>query len=697
MGLSLFLDSTFALQIDTITKNWKRLIYRVPVGRMVTTPLHSSPKSSLKSSTTSLRSVHTQSGRMGPSEPKHRTTKSWSIWGGNDEEEPELSNKNKGKETAQDNSQENDNVSNEGTRLHDNQQTTILKETTRIEKGEKDKKDRNAAIVEKNTRPRAWPFFWGRNKKDPEPTHNIPTDADNNTLSRLANSLNPAPLTNTYIPYKPDAILIRDKGVKTAKKLTDDIGNQFPNIVVPSFDILPKQTIWNTVTSTIWKWKTEYWDRRPSSRVREGEEQVQHSQNQLKEETNTVANEAKDEERLEHNRGSLFRVDPWKKINLLSDYQSRPIRVLIVGVHGFFPTKIIRPFIGEPTGTSTKFVTEAEEIVKEYFDQHKVPIEISKIALEREGEIFDRVDFFYEVMKHWSKEINNSDFIYFVSHSQGCPVTIMLLAKLIKNGIINLDNSQFFNDEIQFCSSKKIISVLAMAGINNGPFYGADQTLFVRAYQTIEKDSLRELFEFQKFDSKQSQSFIEGLRTIVSNNVKITFVGSINDQLVPLYSSICLFANHPNIFRAIFIDRGSQTPAFITRIVKIAGSLLNLGYNDHGIIKEISGSLAGTLTGGGHSTIYNEKQVYHLGIKFALETTDLSEMYPIEYSPYKLSELGANPYRLPWCMRGLMYESNKHFSNEEIKMLFKEFEEWEPETQQLKDIKNRLNGLKYRL
>lgn len=44
-----------------------------------------------------------------------------------------------------------------------------------------------------------------------------------------------------------------------------------------------------------------------------------------------------------------------------------------------------------------------------------------------------------------------------------------------------------------------------------------------------------------------------------------------------------------------------------------------------------------------------------------------------------------------------MYESNKHFSNEEIKMLFKEFEEWEPETKQLKDIKNRLNGLKYRL
>ena len=677
------------------------------MGRMVTTPYTSSPRSSLKSSTTSLRSIRTQSDRLGPNELEHKPTKSWSLWGNSEEGGPGPSKETQGEGTRDSGCQVAASVVKKGNSLHGNQHSTIIKETGKVEEGENNKNNNEVtnetnAKARTTAKTRTWPFFWGQSKKDPEPTHNIPTDGDASTLSRLANSLNPAPLTNTYIPFKPDAILIKEENVKTTKKLTDDIGNQFPNIVVPSFDILPKQTIWNAITSTVQKWKTEYWDSRPlqkqdSSRVRKEEEGAQHPQDQLKEETNSAAKEAKDDELHQHTRETLYRVDPWKKINLLSDYQSRPIRVLIVGVHGFFPTKIIRPFIGEPTGTSTKFVTEAEEIVKDYFSQHNVPIEINKIALEREGEIFDRVDFFYEVMKHWSKEINNSDFIYFVSHSQGCPVTIMLLAKLIKNGIINLDNSQFFNDEIQFCSSKKVISILAMAGINNGPFYGADQTLFVRAYQTIEKDSLRELFEFQKFDSKQSQSLIEGLRTIISSNVKITFVGSINDQLVPLYSSICLFANHPNIFRAIFIDKGSQTPAFITRIVKIAGSLLDLGYNDHGIIKEISGSLAGTLTGGGHSTIYNEKQVYHLGIKFALETTDLSEISPVEYSPYKLSELGANPYRLPWCMRGLMYESNKHFDNEEIKMLFKEFEEWEPETKQLKDIKNRLNGLKYRL
>lgn len=99
--------------------------------------------------------------------------------------------------------------------------------------------------------------------------------------------------------------------------------------------------------------------------------------------------------------------------------------------------------------------------MKEYFDQHKVPIEISKIALEREGEIFDRVDFFYEVMKHWSKEINNSDFIYFVSHSQGCPVTIMLLAKLIDQNINQFRfHSIHTTTSIQIRTALKLILLL---------------------------------------------------------------------------------------------------------------------------------------------------------------------------------------------------------------------------------------------
>ncbi|AQZ16758.1 YML020W [Zygosaccharomyces parabailii] len=467
-------------------------------------------------------------------------------------------------------------------------------------------------------------------------------------------------LTNTWIPAT-DAIVYNSVAPK--KELKSQSEKQEPNIVVPSFEMLPHKTLWTSVSATFGR-LAHYW--------------------------NIVTGNPWQK--------CLYQEGPQIKLNQLSEGSRRPIKVLIVGVHGFFPTKMIRPFIGEPTGTSLKFVAEAEEVVKKYFKKNNQPIEICRIALEREGEIFERVDFFFDVMKNWSKEINQADFIYFVCHSQGSPVTMLLLAQLIDAGIINLDNTRFFNEgDVPFCNNKKIISVLAMAGINNGPFYGADQTLFVRAYQTIEKESLRELFQFQRPDSLVSQKLIRSIRIIIGSNVKIVFVGSINDQLVPLYSSLCLFVQHPNFFRATFIDRSSKTPSFIMRLVDIAGSLLNLGYDDHGIVKEISPSLAGTLTGGGHSTIYNEAQVYELGLKFALETTDVTSDIPVRYRPLTLEQLCANPYHLPWCMRGLIYEVGQHLDEKEISQLFQEFDSWEPDKKQLKDIKYRLTGLKSKL
>lgn len=505
---------------------------------------------------------------------------------------------------------------------------------------------------EQETR-RMW-RFWSR-------TSSVNTDAVGNDIEQAGLAAKSIPtLTNTWIPAS-DAIVYKSAAAK--RDLKNQSETQEPNIVVPSFDVLPHKTVWTSMSATLGQ-LAHYWNIVTGSPWQK----------------------------------CLYQQGPHAKLKQLSEGSKRPIKVLIVGVHGFFPTKMIRPFIGEPTGTSLKFVAEAEEVVKKYFEKHNQSIEISKIALEREGEIFERVDFFFDVMKNWSKEINKADFIYFVCHSQGSPVTMLLLAQLIDAGIINLDNTRFFNEgDVPFCSSKKIISILAMAGINNGPFYGADQTLFVRAYQTIEKESLRELFQFQRPDSVVSQKLIRSIRIIVGSNVKIVFVGSINDQLVPLYSSLCLFALHPNFFRATFIDRSSKTPSFITRLVDIAGSLLNLGYDDHGIVKEVSPSLAGTLTGGGHSTIYNEAQVYELGLKFALETTDVTAEIPVKYRPLTLEQLCANPYHLPWCMRGLIYEVSKHLDKGEITQLFEEFESWEPEKKQLKDIKYRLNGLRTKL
>ncbi|CAL9737797.1 hypothetical protein MOSE0_M08460 [Monosporozyma servazzii] len=468
-------------------------------------------------------------------------------------------------------------------------------------------------------------------------------------------------IPNVFIPYKPDAVLVKNAsnnvgGMDDTTQQPEVESNQPPNILVPEFEVLPEKTMWNSIKQMFGK--------------------------------------------NSHPQRHLYRTSPNENLLEMSNGESRPIKVLLIGVHGFFPIKMLRSFIGPPKGTSSRFITEAEKVVLDYFDEKNIEVEISKIALEKEGEILERVDFFYEVMKKWSEEFKKADFIYFVTHSQGCPVTIILLGKLMETGIINVDDTSFFNDVeigVEFTPRKKIISVLGMAGINNGPPYGRDQTLLVRAYTTIAKDAMMELFELQKYDSIQSKKLIQALKTIISNNVKLTFIASVNDQLVPLYSSFCIFARHPNIFRATFIDRGSMTPTFITGIMNVAGKLLNLGYNDHNLVKEISPNLIGSLTGGGHSNIYNEYQVYLLGLKFALETTDTYTDVPVKYTPYKENDLKSNPYRLPWAMRGLLHETRKHLKNDEIYELYKEYQEWKPETPVLKDIKYRLNGLKYQL
>lgn len=365
--------------------------------------------------------------------------------------------------------------------------------------------------------------------------------------------------------------------------------------------------------------------------------------------------------------------------------------VLIIGVHGFFPTKYLRPFIGEPTGTSIKFMTEAENTFKMWLNKNKKlfankTIRLSKIALEGEGKVLDRVAFFYDILaKH---DLTVYDFIFVAAHSQGTPVSIILVSKLIETGS--------FGD-----LDKKRIGILAMAGISNGPFYGVNKKMFVRAYSAIENASMLELFEFQNSQSIQSLKYLESLKIVLNNNVKISFTGSIDDQLVPLYSSTCLHVQHPNIFRSIFIDTDSNTPEFLAKILNCALLLKNVGLNDHGIIKEISNALAGPLTGGGHSKLYNDFKVYDLAIKFFLYTNiDKSfETIPVQTRSFDVSTLGNNPYHLPWCLRGLMYDSIYNLPNGKayVLLMFQDFDLWNPATKPLKEIKYRLNAIRAKL
>ncbi|KAF6009403.1 hypothetical protein HII13_003480 [Brettanomyces bruxellensis] len=361
-------------------------------------------------------------------------------------------------------------------------------------------------------------------------------------------------------------------------------------------------------------------------------------------------------------------------------------RILIIGIHGFFPTKVLRPILGAPTGTSTRFAHVAEKAVLEWAKKNGMNVKIQKIALQKEGKVFDRVNFFFDIMKKYEEQIKQADFIFVCAHSQGTPVGIILMSKLLEHGIIGDDQK---------------IGILGMAGINNGPFHGMEQSLFVRAYSTFENESMLELFRFQNFESPQSRKYLESVRNLVRHNVRITYVGSIDDQLVPLYSSIASHVKHPNIFKAVYIDGGSDTPDFVSRIVKLSCMLQNLGYSDHDVIKEISYALAGPLTGGGHSRIYNDLNVYKLALDFSLDTEDsaLVVQQPVTFKPFDMKRLGSNPFNLPWCVRGLFFEAIKRLrhGNHEIEMVFREFDDWNPDSKVLKDVKYRLNGIKAKL
>lgn len=81
--------------------------------------------------------------------------------------------------------------------------------------------------------------------------------------------------------------------------------------------------------------------------------------------------------------------------------------------------------------------------------------------------------------------------------------------------------------------------------------------------------------------------------------------------LIALQSAIFSPAEHPYIYRAVFVDGRIHSPDFISHLVGFALKLRNLGVSDHGLIRELSAPLAGSLyTGGGHSRLYDDEKIY---------------------------------------------------------------------------------------
>jgi hypothetical protein len=212
--------------------------------------------------------------------------------------------------------------------------------------------------------------------------------------------------------------------------------------------------------------------------------------------------------------------------------------------------------------------------------------------------------------------------------------------------------------------------------------------------------------------------------------------------LTTLQSSTFTTLTHPYVYRAVFVDGRLHAPDFLSHLVAFALKLRNLGVSDHGLIRELSLPLAGSLYGGeGHSRIYDDPAVYTLALRFTLETTDLptpsaavssdaasrrssrggppesvsaanslrrgsvsaaavSGIPPL-FADFEIPASGsnANPYFLPWALRGILEEEvvKGEAMKEEVKALVEGFEEWKPTSKVLKDVRFRLEGVRSKL
>ncbi|KAK6512150.1 hypothetical protein TWF481_001042 [Arthrobotrys musiformis] len=350
-------------------------------------------------------------------------------------------------------------------------------------------------------------------------------------------------------------------------------------------------------------------------------------------------------------------------------------KAVAIGVHGFFPMKILQRVLGEPTGTSVRFANEGAAAIQRWADKHNISVDIEKIALEGEGRVSDRVEVLWKLLENKLDVIEAADFILVCCHSQGTPVGVHLVARMIEYGLVE----------------KSKVGIIGMAGINLGPFGELNSRILT--------GSAKELFEFSSPESEVSLQYIESLTAVLAHGVKLVFVGSIDDQLVSLYSSTFSNISHPFIYRAVFVDGRVHAPDFISHVVGLALKLRNIGVRDHGIVRELSGPLAGSLySGEGHSRIYDDAAIYDLGVRHTLETTTKEFLrVPLKVEDFQLPS-ASNPYILPWAMRGMLEERRVQDElQEEAQTLLEEFAKWQPVSKVLKDVKFRLEAIRSKL
>ncbi|KAF8623316.1 hypothetical protein AX17_007457 [Amanita inopinata Kibby_2008] len=386
-------------------------------------------------------------------------------------------------------------------------------------------------------------------------------------------------------------------------------------------------------------------------------------------------------------------------------------RVVVIGVHGWFPGAVMRTVLGEPTGTSSKFANMMVQALEDFQAEHGVQLEkITRIPLEGEGTIKRRVEKLYSNLlanQEWMDDIHAADAILVATHSQGSIVSTHLLDCLIRDKHIRTSrNSIVAGPAGLFPASAGMetapaprpqrVCCLALCGIHLGPLrYLSTSSLFQPYFQYIESPAARELFEFQNTESEVSKEYAQALGNVLDNGTKMLYVASLNDQVVPIYSGLFTAASHPLILRALYIDGDAyHSSDFLANLLVLLLRILNSGISESGLLVHLSEATAGSLSGVGHSTVYEEVATYALAVKYLFLTNDGLEEHPeLVLEPFN-ARLEQNDYEIPWSLRDIIADERViHFFSQEIVQLRDAFREWHPRTSILRDLKRKLQPI----
>lgn len=386
-------------------------------------------------------------------------------------------------------------------------------------------------------------------------------------------------------------------------------------------------------------------------------------------------------------------------------------RVCIVGIHGWFPTKMLQTVVGVPKGTSGRLCQMMEANLRDWLDLQPLayfeqPPIISCVPLEGAGCIEERVE------RHWamldldfpewdrgagpykaeerSKKgrslISQADTVIFVAHSQGAPVATLLIERLMGEGTLRP-------------AAQQNVALLTLAGVFHGPFPDLQGNLVVKY---VEADAARELFDLNDSQGALSVRIQQALAKMLSADCLLSCVASWMDQVVPLYSATLLGIEHANIWRAVYIDAHNYQPDMLSHLVHLALKLTNAQVpGARQLLGQLTGALAGSLyQSNAHSTLYHDHGVFQTLLHWLVAQERYEGSVPeVRLHPEQMTwRPNPNPYLLPWTMRAILEQISMASWDDptlarEIQELKELHAKWHPERKAWRELRHQLEPL----